>query len=556
MYASFIMSIVCCSWIAAAGQAQPSVETGVIRGVVKQARTLAPIVSARVTAHTDSELKGGVLSSGKDSKVLTTQTDSHGRYEFAGLPLGRHLISVRSSDPPAPFTYKQVILRTSGMERQVDFAISTYASISGKVENEERTPIVGIQVVLLGSEYKNGSLFLVQEDVATTDAAGHYRLGRVIPGRRYKIFTERRGAISGTSNVPEDITKREATNSPTWFGDVDFSAAASEISLLDGEHREGVDIRARSAINYCLEAFISGAAGLRFLLDREIGAISGGVIMASLRGSVPPDGKIRVCDLSPGTYRLTAVGGPDTDGGAALYGSEVIHIDREDKRDIQINVVPVGNQLRGRVVWAGKATTDSLQQTVSLALQPVGRSPLPGERLGETGIPIPGEFTLSGILSGEHLVNARVQGDGLYIKDITFGGISVQYETFRPDSRLGDGELGIVIADDGGSIETVVVDNEDGPSLESSVALIPDAASTEAEIASRILICYTDLEGRCILRDLPPGKYRIVASQGVLRTTPETVSQLLARLRSGKFSQAEVQPGALLRVVVRAAAVD
>lgn len=557
MYSSFvIVLILCCSCIAAAFQEQLNVKTGVIRGVVRQSRTLAPVVSAKVTVHADSELKGGVLSSGKDSKVLTTQTDADGRYELKGLPLGRHLISVRSNDPPAPFKFKQVILSTGRMERQVDFVIPTYASISGKIENDERAPVVGIHVFLLGGEYRNGSLFFVQEDVATTDDSGHYRLNRVIPGRRYKILTERRGTVSGTSNATEDMAKRKATNSPTWFGDVDYPEAAAEISLLDGEHREGVDIRARSAINHCLEAFISGATGLQFLLDRESGMIAGGVITAPIRGNVPPDGKVRICGLSRGTYRLTAVKEADAEGRAALYGSEVIEIDREDKGDIRINVNPVANQLRGRVVWAGGAATESLQQTVWLALQPIGRNPLPGERLGVTGIPIPGEFTLSGILSGEHLVNASIQGDGLYVKDITIGGISVHYGVFRPDSRLGDGELRIVIADDGGSIEAVGVDYEGGPLLDGSVALIPDAASTEAEIASRLLICYTDEEGRCIFRDLAPGKYRAVASQGELHVTPETVSKLLALSRSDKFTKAEVQPGALLRLALRAASLD
>jgi hypothetical protein len=135
MYTMGIALIVCFGWVAAGGQERPGAETGAIRGIVKESPTSVAIASAAVTVDTASEIKDGRLSQGKDSKQFKTQTDSAGRFELRGLPPGRHLISVRSENPPAPFAYKQVVLLAGWMERQLNFSVAAYSSISGKVED-------------------------------------------------------------------------------------------------------------------------------------------------------------------------------------------------------------------------------------------------------------------------------------------------------------------------------------------------------------------------------------------------------------------------------------
>ena len=64
---------------------------------------------------------------------------------------------------------------------------------------------------------------------------------------------------------------------------------------------------------------------------------------------------------------------------------------------------------------------------------------------------VPGQFSFPGLVLDEYSMQTRGLPDGLYVKDLTYGGQSVLGKALRVGSAIGDAGLRVVVARDGGS---------------------------------------------------------------------------------------------------------
>ena len=101
-------------------------------------------------------------------------------------------------------------------------------------------------------------------------------------------------------------------------------------------------------------------------------------------GTSGPDGKIRLCNLPPGQYRLTAMPAAATLVRAPEFFNTVpITIVDRDVRDLTISALPLAT-VSGEVVWDSPPSDPAFQQVaVRIGLDPAG----PGMRGADALIP-------------------------------------------------------------------------------------------------------------------------------------------------------------------------
>ncbi|HEX5749558.1 MAG TPA: carboxypeptidase regulatory-like domain-containing protein [Archangium sp.] len=153
----------------AAVERAPTGPTGIVRGVVTDASTGAPLPGARV------------LAEGPFSR--DTLTDEEGRYSLT-LPTGTYRVSATF------FGYERRVVEavevTEGSVTPVDFALSPVPShaVSGRVLDASGAPIAFARVTLLGTPL----------GTVLTDAAGAWRFERV-PEGEYDVRVEADGCF-------------------------------------------------------------------------------------------------------------------------------------------------------------------------------------------------------------------------------------------------------------------------------------------------------------------------------------------------------------------------
>jgi hypothetical protein len=119
----------------------------------------------------------------------------------------------------------------------------------------------------------------------------------------------------------------------------------------------------------------------------------------------------------------------------------------------------------------------------------------------------------------------------LYLKDITYGGLSILHEPLRVGSAMGNATLRVIVARDGGYVSAKVADKDGNPVPDSYVLIMPSSASSEPALAASLISGQTDQNGVYSSEMLAPGKYLVLASSAPVDSTPEGIGKLM-RTRS------------------------
>ncbi len=529
---------------AMAQSAGPS-ETGSISGVVTDAATGAPVVGVRVFIPA----RGGPLAD--------TTTDAQGRYTLSEVRAGRRHVRTDFSEWGSPLVDgRRIVSLGSGQElRSIDFVLQPEPSISGKVVDDNDEPLPGVEVVLLGREYFLGGLRYFSRFTVRTNDQGEYRIvHRIAPGTGWLLLARQlKREMNPISDAPEDPKQRRLAMIPTYYPSGASPEGGTLVMLRPGEQREGGDIRMLRLPSYCLEAQadIQGQPGeLSFWIHQAqpsfgLGATGGSVGVPS-GGRVGPDGKIRVCGLHRGDFRLSAFSGdrnfPDS------FGTTLVSITDRDVKGVTVTPQP-RLPLSGQVVWAGEPPDEPVESEVLISVWPVYRT-VGGFNRGRSSVP--GEFSIQAPqslaggridpLMDEYSVRTRFrQAGSLYLKDVTYVGTSILHKPFYLGSAMAGAELRVIVDHDGGILETHVADGDGEPVGGASVLVIPKAAKTVHTLAATRVTGETDQNGEYTSPGLAPGAYYVLATRAALTDhSPETISALFgARL---KAEEVEIEP--------------
>jgi hypothetical protein len=266
-------------------------------------------------------------------------------------------------------------------------------------------------------------------------------------------------------------------------------------------------------------------------------------------GKAGPDGRIRVCDLSPGRYLLAAFfGSPSTQGPPSMYGATVVGITDADVRGLNLSAA-TGKALTGRVLLDGVSPERRPESQLRIQL-----SSMSGDRGSACQSSIPGQFSCPGLFLGDYGVKVSGVPQGLYVKDITYGGLSVLNGVLRHGTGLGNAELTVVVAGGEASLSAKVVDKDGEPVPDAYVYVIPADVASEAALSAALVSGRSDQNGSYSSATLPPGKYDALASRTEVVPTPEGIEKLWRTRHSG--AESDIAAGAAVQVTLQPVPLD
>lgn len=505
---------------------RPPGPDGSVSGRVLDADTGAPLKDVGVVAQ-----EAGLGESAK--------TDTEGRYTVTGVSPGKHTIAVYGLRRWPNLGSSDAIVQKGATTPNVDFRVRFEGAISGRVLDGGGDPVVGMPVMVIGREYYAGALRYFSDGYAVTNDRGEYAIQDVRAGRTVFVLAETRKQYkSAISDAPPTPALRIPAYRATYYPSAESVQSATAIRLHSSERRENVDIRILRSPSYCVDAVLMATgtpASLNFKVTDEL--TSSAYLTPGSSSSGPPgvasraDGKIRVCGLYPGTFRIAAFHRAGTT--PDLFGATTVSIGKDDVHDVKVAAV-VPATVPAEVAWAGPPPEPSTPVQFQFWPQPVSNDSMPGRSLRPE---VPGQFTFDGLQPVEYAVRmflgpATVVPNG-YIKDITYGSQSV----FHLPWKIGAAEPGarvlITVANDGGFIKAT------GPPG-SHIVIVPAAATSEAIVADSLVVDKTG--------PLAPGKYYVFATADLIDNTPESIAAIWRARTSAR--QVEVAPKSTVEVTL------
>jgi len=464
-------------------------------------------------------------------------TDNRGRYTLSDLPPGEYHVEVEKNGSRT--LSRKIVL--SGFDLSpVDINFRINGTLAGRVLDDKREPVADALVSVVTRVYYLGQLQSRRTGAATTNARGAFRIPNVPTGEPVVLlatrFPDKIGAIS---DVPEDLKERQEVLADTYYPNSPSFVSAQQLTLRPGQALDQLDIRMVRSRNYCADGVMLPANGTPARLDFTISRTEAVFPRADNFGSAgnpAPDGKFRICNLTPGEYRITTQGPVPAARAEFTFGLTPFTVMDQDVRRLQVVTPPLVN-LSGEVTWDGSEVPIPGAAPIVVRTVPVDRRPVSIGGWSEmNGAPasVPGAFHFPGLLMGDYEVVVLGLPTGQYVKDVTYGGASAMHQPLRLGNAPLNSRLGIVIGRDGAVISAQVNDGDGKPIIDASVYALPAAAVTETELAETLAWGQTDRLGQFTTDTLPPGKYYVLAQRTGVGTSAYGVGRLwAARLSQG-----------------------
>jgi hypothetical protein len=336
--------------------------TSTVSGRIIDADSGAPIPDVGV----------GIL--GRASASVDVRTDAQGYYRFTDVTPGPQQVIalVPSANSTRVIDVEPGIAVTS-----VDFRVRLAGEISGRIYDEDKDPVVALQVHVVMREYEGGSVHYFTNGMrATTNDRGEYIVHNVPAGRAlFVMFEPLKVYPNPVSEAPADPKWRKPAYRPTYYPNAESGQTATMVTLRSGERRERVDIQVMRSPSYCIDATLFEEGRPASLDFKVTDALTWGPNSATSGGKSGPGGKIRVCDLYPGQFQITAL----RQGGQQVFGSALVIVDHEDVHNVRVFATGPST-VQAEVGWDGPppANADAAQFAFFLSSGVTGGLVWPG----------------------------------------------------------------------------------------------------------------------------------------------------------------------------------
>ncbi|HWB83188.1 MAG TPA: carboxypeptidase-like regulatory domain-containing protein [Bryobacteraceae bacterium] len=519
---------------------------GSVEGHVLDADTGAPVPNVPVSVEGSSE---------------SVKTDTAGRFTVPGLSPGMHSVRVLSQFLGSFLATGEVNVESGSQPAEIDFRVRMDGSISGRVLDENKEPLKGLTVFLIGREYVGGVLRYSTDGRARTNDRGEYHVDHVRPRHAYLVLAES-GKQSTGAISDGDPAHRKPVLVPTYFPNSTSIAGAIPVALLSSaEHRDGVDILVSSSPSYCVEAMLTAdgrPAALSFDIQntqdfskfRPAGV--GSSSDATSDAMSGPDGRIRVCGLPSGEFQLVAFRRPEHRREPLPYlGITSVTITDDDVRGIRLTASrPV--TITGEVKWSDSSSDNTPPGELYVNILRLSLpSPLGPSK--SVKVSVPGQFSVAGLPEGDYSLRVGVRAANAYVKDVLYGGLSVLHKPLQIQGE-GGGTLSVVVGRDGGSIQARTADSDGKIVPFTWVAILPSSAGSQAILGDAMIYGQSDQNGSFRSLPLAPGKYRVIAATEEMSRTPEVVDKIWERRITTE--EVEVSPRAVTHVDLEPKTID
>ena len=524
-----------------------------VSGTVRDKNTGKPLAGYTVSTYVGATWIANTIQMSSGTKEVKATTDESGHYKLTDLPAAPYRITARDSRGGfGSDVTKHIILNGHDLE-DLNFDMIVEGTIKGRILDENKEPVPGITVILVSREYYLGQPgYFFRGASAPANDRGEYTVDRVPAGKPFYLMAElRRRNLPAHSETPLNTMLRRRVPMRTWYPNSPAKEGAAPVILRTGETRERVDIEMKKSANFCASGTLLTPTGGPGELDFDIEAQQpssgshegGGMFMVTGNGRTGSDGEFRICDLSPGSYRMQV----SQNKGDFLFGTAIVNIADEDLRGLKIAALPTVS-LAGEVVLDGPVPVTPLPTKVSLSLQPLLRSRRQGEGPSGARVAIPDTFTIANTIVDDYAVRATVNGTGLYVKDIQWNGISINRQALRMTTSAAGTGLRVVIGQDGGTIAAAVTTKDNNPAPAIRTVAFPAEIASEGTLAAAMVSGQTDQTGAWTTQPLAPGKYYIGAIDAQIDFTTDFIARLW-RSRS-RFTEVDLAPNGTPQVTL------
>jgi hypothetical protein len=497
--------------------------TGVIRGIVVDEISGAPIAGARVTAG-----QRGVDERNPGAFSLEVTAGGDGRFELIGLPAGpiviganagerrsTHLAQIVGHDGGMPYLgVPSLELGPGEVRSNLRIALKRAAAVEGFVVDEFGEPMAGVTVTANAVGASTGG------GMSGSDDRGWFRLFGLRPGT-YKVCGEaQRGwspAIPG--NFVDDVrTRYDRSCGP------DVRVSVDEVPT--------VQLQMQRVGSYTLSGRVISGAGDVSRAHVMVMHVTDDGSRRSVNVQTK-DGEFSARGLLPGEYALIATL-PDPDAHEPFVGTEAgvssVRIDASDVTGVTLAMRPTAT-VRGRIVRDPRATgriPSALRATALPALSSIYTSaPSPPS----TMVSQDGAFELRGLI-GTRTIDVTGLTGGWFVASVRQGDddIRARVRDFTTDDR----PVVIVLSDRTAEVRARPIDEDGKPQTTSVVVAVPsDRSRWDVMPLGRMPVW--DPDGYQHLTGLAPGEYFLAAiPASTMRTWWPRATSLEALARVGR----------------------
>jgi protocatechuate 3,4-dioxygenase beta subunit len=491
--------------------------------------------------------------------ISGSHTDAEGRYTIT-LPAGPARIALLGDRIWPELAIANVTVTAEKNLSDVDFRIRPDGEISGRVIDEDKDPIAGMPVHIIGREYYAGALRYFTEGRTVTNDRGEYRLRNIRAGRAVFVLAEPVKIHDvPLSPAPAEPNLRIPANRATFYPNSDSLEGAVPQTLRSHEHREGLDIQVKRTPAYCISAVLLAdgvPASLNYQITDE--NTSSSIPVPGSGGSGPPgtpsgpDGRIRLCGLYPSRYRITAFRRQGT--APELFGAAHVDVSKEDVKNVRISAQHPFS-IKTEVAWISDPPDPSIAAQFAVVPKTVSNDVLLLGRAPRTAVP--GELTFDALQDVEYHLQPLFTPAGAlpnaYLQSVTYGPANLLYLPFQAGAS-GDVPLRMILGNDGGFIKVTAAING-VPASNAKVLIIPASVPSAAVLPDAMVTLEPGADGTATSHVLAPGRYYVLATSELLDNTPESIDAIWrarsrgvpADVAARTTASVTVEPKALLR---------
>jgi hypothetical protein len=492
------------SWVAVTLSAQtiPPVDAlSSIEGRVTSALTGEPVKKASLFLH-GSE-------SNASRTTFSTVSDADGRFSMKAIEPGSYRLWAERSGfltteygaRTQPQRGTLLVLKAGETTRELHFALTPQAVISGRVLDEDDEPVVSAQIQLYRLEYSGGRKQLQPQSAwpaVITNDLGEYRVFGLRPGR-YSVSATFRSRNSQTIDRSAASRKHEEYV-PTYHPGTPDPSSAILFDVGAGAEARGVDVklvkvRAVRVRGTVINNAVPGRAEVRLSLESG-DAKSGGIWRRSY--DTEPSGQFEIKSVAAGSYTLVATASNNDKDSRTRVPLEV---QDQDIDDLKLVISP-GPELVGHVVSEGNELVDS--EHISFNLMSVdgdgdGYAKLNQDHSFRFGSTLPGHYYLRPNLPGGLYVKAALAGE----VDILASGLDLSSEASAP--------LEVVMNSHPARIVGTVRDPETRRAASFAIVVLVPQEAGRREQSWYYATSTADRSGNFNFKNVPPGNYRAYA---------------------------------------------
>ncbi len=463
----------------------PVIGKGAISGSVINAKTSEPVKKARVTL-------GGAVS-------LSAVTDGSGTFTFRALPPGGYMVMANHDDfyvNPASMGAAQQMNLNDGEDKQgVQIKLMPGATISGRVLDDDESPVPNCLVSAIGSARSRGRMRPRSNNGANTDDQGRFRLHGLQQGH-YSLVAQ----CGTTFPAPHGFMKRNDPlipregYAPVALGG-DSNSPTAGLAISAGADLTGVDFHVKRVPVFVVRGSLSGAdasllRGAQIMLTAQ--DVPGSEDNPFHARYDPAKDQFMFQHVPAGTYEITAM----------VFNADRAYEARENVEVGKTQVTDVDLKFSPSAVLAGRIDFDDPTlrfDNMQISLQPLAsnyRGPYPMSTIGADG-----SFELKSVLPGSFRLNPLPMG---YVKSMTLAGQDVSPLHFTVAGSSA-GPLHIFIGSKMAKVEVELSPRPDAGVTVSGLLIPADQPDTPDGRNMAV----SPAGGELSFANVAPGKYRV-----------------------------------------------